>query len=520
MHRRLAPWSRISLALILAIASLSAFANVVGSDAQNFNPSTSGLDFVTVQSPQTLEPGIYNFGFFLNYARNPLPVYDPTAAKDKKITSLLVGSDLNFGLGIARNWDAGLSAPANVYQQVDLSTTTVKPSTGLTELRLNSKYRLIDGEKFALAFVGTVNFNMMAKNPYLGEGGGPVYSAEIAGASTIGRVIYGLNVGYRWRNPGKSMAATTGIEPLVDQWLASGAISYRIDRIDSKLVVEILASEPIEKKAKTTNQENSVLEGLIGLKYDRSDNLSFHGGVGGGLISGISSPELRVYAGLNFSFGSIKEKRSSRKDPYRGAALRRVVRERPPRPKETAAKKRKREALEEKESQSVATTTPATQQTPEPTEVAEAETPAQPVKDPETINDVNVFDRGTFNHIVLHNIEFASGTMHLTVESDRYVKNELITAIRQLNSRRAIEAIVVEGHSDSLGERISNLRLSKARADVVGALLRQNLGINLSIRTIGVGSSQPIADNGNFQGRALNRRVELKLLYRTSSSTP
>ena len=50
-----------------------ALGNVVGVDAQNFNATTSGLDFVTVQSSQTLAPCIFNLGLFGNYARNTLP---------------------------------------------------------------------------------------------------------------------------------------------------------------------------------------------------------------------------------------------------------------------------------------------------------------------------------------------------------------------------------------------------------------------------------------------------------------
>ena len=57
------------------LLSMPAVANVIGTDTQNFNTTTDGLDFVTVQSSKTLEPGIINFGFFLNYAVNTLPYF-------------------------------------------------------------------------------------------------------------------------------------------------------------------------------------------------------------------------------------------------------------------------------------------------------------------------------------------------------------------------------------------------------------------------------------------------------------
>src|SRR5689334_533957 len=98
-------------ALIFTAFSVPALANVVGSDAQNFNPITSGLDFVTVQSSETLDPGIFNLGLFVNYAKNPLPYYTAAGTTRTKQNSSLTGGDLNTGIGVTRNWDAGLSFP-------------------------------------------------------------------------------------------------------------------------------------------------------------------------------------------------------------------------------------------------------------------------------------------------------------------------------------------------------------------------------------------------------------------------
>ncbi|MGE3760098.1 MAG: hypothetical protein AB7H97_20195, partial [Pseudobdellovibrionaceae bacterium] len=117
-----------------------AFANVVGSDAQNFNPTTNGLDFITVQSSSTLEPGIFNLGIFYNYAKNPLPSYE-SGPSAKKLNSSLAGGDLNFGLGLAENWDTGLSFPFILDQKVDTDADVGQfSSTGNTEVRFNTKY--------------------------------------------------------------------------------------------------------------------------------------------------------------------------------------------------------------------------------------------------------------------------------------------------------------------------------------------------------------------------------------------
>jgi outer membrane protein OmpA-like peptidoglycan-associated protein len=77
--------------------------------------------------------------------------------------------------------------------------------------------------------------------------------------------------------------------------------------------------------------------------------------------------------------------------------------------------------------------------------------------------------------------------------------------------RSEIEQLVVEGHTDSLGTDEYNLALSIRRAEAVYRHL-VNQGVPPEIMRIeGYGESQPVADNAREEGRAQNRRVELKV---------
>src|SRR5690606_37953641 len=79
----------------------SANANVVGVDTQNFNPVTNGLDFVTVHSSETLEPGIINLGLFWNLAGNTLPNLENVSDQSfTEVTDTLLSMDFNLGLGL------------------------------------------------------------------------------------------------------------------------------------------------------------------------------------------------------------------------------------------------------------------------------------------------------------------------------------------------------------------------------------------------------------------------------------
>ncbi|MDC7805290.1 OmpA family protein [Luteimonas sp BLCC-B24] len=72
--------------------------------------------------------------------------------------------------------------------------------------------------------------------------------------------------------------------------------------------------------------------------------------------------------------------------------------------------------------------------------------------------------------------------------------------------------VEISGHTDSVGSDAVNQRLSQQRADSVGnyligqGLLRQRFEI------VGFGKSRPVADNSTEQGRALNRRVEIRVI--------
>ena len=71
--------------------------------------------------------------------------------------------------------------------------------------------------------------------------------------------------------------------------------------------------------------------------------------------------------------------------------------------------------------------------------------------------------------------------------------------------------IVVEGHTDSTGSESYNMDLSQRRADAVKNLIVQRGVSAARIETMPYGESMPIADNSTEVGRAMNRRVDIKV---------
>jgi len=109
--------------------------------------------------------------------------------------------------------------------------------------------------------------------------------------------------------------------------------------------------------------------------------------------------------------------------------------------------------------------------------------------------------------IVLRNVHFDFNKA--TIRPD--ARPVLDEAVQILKTEEPSAAVIVEGHTDSIGSNSYNMKLSHRRADAVRDYLVRG-GIAASrIHTEGFGETRPVASNATADGRAQNRRVELHL---------
>jgi outer membrane protein OmpA-like peptidoglycan-associated protein/tetratricopeptide (TPR) repeat protein len=109
--------------------------------------------------------------------------------------------------------------------------------------------------------------------------------------------------------------------------------------------------------------------------------------------------------------------------------------------------------------------------------------------------------------IVLNNIFFQTGKAELTETSIV----ELDHLYNLLNENPDIK-VEISGHTDNVGNKADNLKLSQDRATVVVSALVKK-GINSSRLTAkGYGDTQPIAPNDTDEHKQLNRRTEFKII--------
>ncbi len=92
----------------------------------------------------------------------------------------------------------------------------------------------------------------------------------------------------------------------------------------------------------------------------------------------------------------------------------------------------------------------------------------------------------------------------------------MVSKIRDGNTQ--IEQITVTGHTDSVGARDYNRKLSELRAEAVKDYLVSRGLSGDRIVTKGAGDAQPAASNKTAAGRAQNRRVDIDIRAQRTTS--
>lgn len=108
--------------------------------------------------------------------------------------------------------------------------------------------------------------------------------------------------------------------------------------------------------------------------------------------------------------------------------------------------------------------------------------------------------------VIPGNVSFASGNADIA-PSFYPVLDQLAQSLNEYPE----STIKIVGYTDTTGSLGVNQQLSRARANAVGMYLGQH-GVAMGrIQTDGLGPNYPIASNDTADGRAQNRRVEIKI---------
>ena len=123
-------------------------------------------------------------------------------------------------------------------------------------------------------------------------------------------------------------------------------------------------------------------------------------------------------------------------------------------------------------------------------------------------DEASVYQQGSKLIFRLKKINFPSGASTIPAASKPLLA-KIDTIIQNLDA----ELVVVQGHTDSIGDPELNKQLSTKRAVSVANYLASLAG-GYKIGYIGYGESRPIVTNETKEGRAINRRVDLVVTAR------
>ena len=471
----------------IAAFSVTSKANVCGPDFQNFNPTSSNLNFVTVHSSNTLEPCVMNMGIFIDYAINTLTYTSNTSTKNvdgNRAKNSLLSANVAFGLGLTQEWDAGISFPAMLAQEVkeDIGASTFS-RPGINEFRLDTKYRFLGSRADGVAGVFSFSQNTIEDNPFAGRDAGPSYILELVGDSTLtSNLSVAGNLGYKKRSPGK-VVPNQPFLPMKDQWIYSAAIGYLVPNGKTKFILEYYSALPAVKTDQDTNKNLNSSEINFGMKHRYSRRGTLHLGIGSKLFNSFGAPDFRVYSGLTWLLGPVCGT-ATPNDTYPSKNYSNIEPVAPPGTAEPLPPInyeydyfRKNDPISS-----------------DPPEVFEPIKKSTNEREP----DVYRFDA---------NVLFSSGSSFV---AENYRKT-LARFAAQIKKQGFVR-IGILGFTDSVGRASYNKDLSEKRAQSVKNLLVEYMGIpSDKITTEGWGMENPIATNETEQGKRRNRRVEIQI---------
>jgi len=122
-----------------------------------------------------------------------------------------------------------------------------------------------------------------------------------------------------------------------------------------------------------------------------------------------------------------------------------------------------------------------------------------------TSSEAEVYKKGDTLVIRLKELTFPSSKSYIT-DSNFKLLSKVSNVIKSFDNC----SVIIEGHTDSIGNESTNNKLSLDRANSVREYLVSNGVIDASlIKTTGYGFQKPLTSNKTAEGRSINRRVDI-----------
>jgi OmpA-OmpF porin, OOP family len=275
-------------------------------DVQLFEYAAGPKSFFAVADADTSQKQQLALDVFFTFLTNPFIVYDVDASNDQiegprtEVVSSMLTAELGAAYGLTNKLQLGVSLPVVLTMTGDgLDPSTAMPSadglsvTGLGDLRAELKAQLLRRGELRLAALGGLSLPSS-----FGSGGSeflgddlPTLRGRLALQWTRDRVSLGANAGFVLRKPREIYATEIGQQLT---WAAGAAL-----RVTERFFV---IGESFGRTGLPSFElERSPVEVEGGLRVFVTSSWAVAAGGGTGLVKGVGSPDLRVFASLGYA---------------------------------------------------------------------------------------------------------------------------------------------------------------------------------------------------------------------------
>ncbi|HET9626161.1 MAG TPA: OmpA family protein [Kofleriaceae bacterium] len=471
------------LATALA-AFTAATARADGLDGERFVPSVGAEATITAEHPAVPSPWGWGVGLFLNFADDPIVLRNGNGDVVAHPLNTALTTDFVASVGLFGWAELGIGLPLHLVYDGDLytaGTARLDANAGLGDLRLVPKIALLrkgNLDRHVMLSIAAPLTLPTGDDEAVRGAGGVTVQPELLFAFHTGKLGLGFDLGYRWRDQHPA-DLPWGDEITLAPWVSYALTSQLSLRVEGYGEKEVNAN---------VGGADFPFEVLAAVDYAYG-NWDFYAGAARGISDGIGDPSIRVLGGFRFHQNAPRHEGFEDSD---GDGV-------PDKDDRCRNDPEDKDGFQDDDG------------CPDPDNDQDGIPDGQdecPELSGDTAHDgcpaktfVKIEDGKVF---IFGKVQFDEGSAHIAKRSD-----PLLDQIAQaLNANPQVTQLRIEGHTDNVGPKQVNQRLSEERAAAVReALIKRGVsGDRLTTR--GFGEDHPIAPNDAPAGKAKNRRVE------------
>jgi outer membrane protein OmpA-like peptidoglycan-associated protein len=261
-------------------------------DVQKFLPISSPYGIFTVDSAQSAAAWQVSGGLILNYSAEPL-VLVPANGDAVPIVEDQLAMDALLGIGLFDFLELNLGLPVYLVNNASVGSDTIEGAT-IGDLRAQLKYSILNPEEDVVGVALQVRgvFPTGDAEAFTSSDSISIRPGAIVDVK-IDRLLLAANMLVNIQD-----SRSFGNLEVSNEFIYGFGAQYEI--LSNRLLLggEIYGSSDFNN---FFDEEETPVEGLLGLKLRTDMGLNFEVGGGGGLVAGYGAPAYRVFGGVRYA---------------------------------------------------------------------------------------------------------------------------------------------------------------------------------------------------------------------------